>query len=956
MAMNDTRSTPRRPKRADLAILLLALAGGIGPIALAQVAQPTATAPQPPEKPDPADPPPMASSVAALLNASYLTDAERAAKRVFHGQWTDADLNTPALRAQAALIRGAYDDPALSDPTTPAPDRAQAAILCGDFAIALDLIGPKETDQDSLRIRRLRGEALEGLGRFDDALKAVESALAPTQDGTRAMESLSGTDVAELVQAWVLHARLAGAGKGAGGGDDAANEYRTVQGWLTHARNELDKLAWPVRLAEAKLLVSKDNRAQGGEAALEVLSLNPKCAEAWAIAGELAVDGFNFEAAESIAARIEEVAGGTTIESAAILARARLRLSDPDGAELVLAPALEKFPRSPRLLGLSAAAAALRYDEGATRSRLEQLDGVSPRTPDGYAAVGSALAEARQYDLAPPFLNEAIKRGPNRPEPLIDLGLMALQAGRDLESIDTLTKAQALDPFHARADNTLKLAKMLMGYERVESDHFIVRFSGAGDALLAGEMLPLLETMHDRVCGQDAGGIDHEPQTKTVIDLMPDSRSFAVRITGMTQIHTMAASTGPCIAMETPREGGGRRVGLYDWLRVVRHEYTHTVSLSRTKNRIPHWYTEAAAVYLEDSPRDTRTCRLLADALLNNGLFGMDEISIKFVRPKKPIERSLAYAQGHWMYEFIILRNGPRAPLDLMDRYAAGDRQDAAFQKVLGTSEEAFLAEFKAWAHERVVEWGLAPKPGQSTLEDLLKAEQKAKPEAGDAKDAEADDAANPEGEAKDAQEPNPEEQPGADQPQDANPLAKLMQRRAPRLPQPTQEMVDRWLTQHPDNPWALRAAIDLALKSSKGEPTADLIPLLERYAKACPVEDLPHRLLAKWYLDQKQGPQAIEHLEFLDQREQYTPIYAVELAKQYASQGDWPKATTKATRATIVGPFVASNRELAAAIAIQAKDPATAKRHIAALTIIEPDRPQHQQRLEAIQKLMAPK
>ena len=64
--------------------------------------------------------------------------------------------------------------------------------------------------------------------------------------------------------------------------------------------------------------------------------------------------------------------------------------------------------------------------------------------------------------------------------------------------------------------------------------------------------------------------------------------------------------------METPREGGGRRVGLYDWLRVVRHEYTHTITLSRTNNRIPHWFTEACAVSQEPGPRDFDTCKMLA--------------------------------------------------------------------------------------------------------------------------------------------------------------------------------------------------------------------------------------------------------------------------------------------------------------------------------------------------------
>src|SRR6185436_13057722 len=119
------------------------------------------------------------------------------------------------------------------------------------------------------------------------------------------------------------------------------------------------------------------------------------------------------------------------------------------------------------------------------------------------------------------------------------------------------------------------------------------------------------------------------------------------------QIHTIAAATGRCIAMETPRDGRGH-LGTYDWVRVVRHEFTHTVTLARTNNRIPHWFTEAAAVYLELSPRDYPTCQLLAGALDNDRLFDMTEINTAFVRPRRQSDRQQAYAQGHWMYEFIL--------------------------------------------------------------------------------------------------------------------------------------------------------------------------------------------------------------------------------------------------------------------------------------------------------------
>src|SRR5690606_36959197 len=96
-------------------------------------------------------------------------------------------------------------------------------------------------------------------------------------------------------------------------------------------------------------------------------------------------------------------------------------------------------------------------------------------------------------------------------------------------------------------------------------------------------------------------------------------------------IHTVAAATGPLIAMEVPRVGK-RNMGEYDWLRVFRHEYAHTITLSKTKNRIPHWFTEAAAVYSENAPRDFSRAQLLTQALLNGTLFDMREINLAFTR------------------------------------------------------------------------------------------------------------------------------------------------------------------------------------------------------------------------------------------------------------------------------------------------------------------------------------
>jgi len=485
----------------------------------------------------------------------------------------------------------------------------------------------------------------------------------------------------------------------------------------------------------------------------------------------------------------------------------------------------------------------------------------------------------------------------------------------------------ALDPFNVRARNSLRLLNDLAAHETLESDHFIVRFKPGIDNAMARDMLGPLEEIHRIVCGI----IEHEPRVKTLIDLMPDHATFAVRITGMPAVHTIAAATGPVIAMEAPREGP-RSKGPYDWVRVIRHEYAHTVTLSRTNNRIPHWFTEAAAVYVEESPIDYPTAQMLVAALETGALFDMQEINIAFVRPKKPSDRAQAYAQGHWMYRYIVDRWGASAPLRLMDLYAHGMREDRAMREVLGVSQEDFHTGFIAWARKDAATWGMLPSPsiGELRLEATLR-DQESSARLLDAIGQLARVAGAP---ALAGTRPSVTA--------DELPLIGV-----------TPELVDYWAIQHPEHPDVLELLIEDELAFAGGRATEATADLLERYARARPVDPMPHRLLAQLYLDSEDPARAVPHLEYLDAREQYAATYAVELARRYAAAGEWDTAWAKAIRATNIAPYNASYRELAATVAIRRNDLAAAIHQIEALVILEPNQPRHAQRLEAVRRMM---
>jgi len=883
-------------------------------LALLSLALPLHAQPQAP--PDSLPIPPTSQAVITTLEAEYLTDAERADRRIFHALWLPSDLNDPARRARAALICGAIDDPSLSDPAAAIEDRAEAQLLRGNPQAALDLLA----HASSPRAARLRAESLESLGKPDDANKALEPAIVALDADKRDPAAIT-----EGVRALMLRARLEGR---------PADDYNRMLQTLIGVQQDIDRLYWPALVAQAELLVDKDNPTDAAKALQDALTFNASAVEPWFLFGKMAVDSFNFQMADLIAAHLDNVARRFSDDPAItspyadiVRARSWMRQNDPDFAEVHIERVLTRFPIHREALALHCAITAQRYDFDRLERQLTEFDALSPNSPLALFEAGAILSEMRQYARSADYLGRAAQRQPNWPAPFIELGLMEMQAGRDDQARAALTRAFELDPFNVRAKNSLTLVNELAIYERVETPHFVIRHKPGSDAVMARDMVEPLEEIHRIV----AAAIEHEPAVKTTIDLMPDHQWFGVRITGMPAIHTIAAATGPVIAMEAPRVGA-RNNGEYDWVRVIQHEYTHTISLSRTGNRIPHWFTEAAAVYVENAPRDYPTCQLLLRALDTDTLFDLRQINVAFVRPEKPDDRAQAYAQGHWMYQYMVHHYGSSAPLRLMDEYAKGVREAAAMQSVLGVSQEQFMRDFTAWAREDVKQWGMLPSP--SIKELLFEATIK------DPINREALRVAVGEYAALGGWKLSTGSRLGAEWYE---------------LPfvQATPELVEFWSVTFPDHADVLELFLSDQLVLTDNKATPELVPLLERYAKARPVDPMPHRLLAKLYLAENKGAEAIPHLEYLDVREQYSPTYAVELAKRYSATGDLDRAWAKALRATRIAPYDPTHRELAAAVAIRRGDLAAAERQINALIELEPDQPKHKQRLEALRARM---
>jgi hypothetical protein len=298
-------------------------------------------------------------------------------------------------------------------------------------------------------------------------------------------------------------------------------------------------------------------------------------------------------------------------------------------------------------------------------------------------------------------------------------------------------------------------------------------------------------------------------------------------------------------------------------------------------------------------------------------------------------------------------RFGESALVRLLEHYHNGEREQQAIPAALGVTREQFYADFLEWAGHQLDAWGLNAKPTIEELTDQLRMND---PDM--ALVMEASRKARLDAIVKRLTSQVGEPAAGSGDPAQRG---QLTADKWPDLVRPPVEISDeqlaKWIDQYPDHPdlreLQLRRRIKRAGDDISPNDTA-LIELLDQYAALRPVDPYPHKKLAQIWLNSNTPGKAIPHLEYLDVREEKTPVYAVELAKLYRAQGDLDKALAKATRALCIDPFSAPDRELAAAIALEAKNYEVAKQHIFALTLLEPDRPQHAKRLAAIEKLIA--
>jgi tetratricopeptide (TPR) repeat protein len=799
--------------------------------------------------------------------------------------------------------------------------RNEARSLLKAFVDGHPKLEKKNLDAEAVAVYAAYGRALEDAAEYP-AAAAIYEKLAPLAEGDLPDDPFAATQIAFAIE---RDGVLTATGR---------EKHRSVLYMLSQITAN-DATYWPAKLLEADILAAAHNDKDTGTALNEVLDLNPNETHARFLAVDHALAGYDFEGAGRMLDDIADRADTAAV--AAYKGRLLLKERLPEKAVAPLLEAVGRDPGYAKARGWLAATYYLLNDREKMEAQLNALTLGAGGGPHPVALFEAAeiLRDARQYPEAEKLYQQADGSAAWWSEPSSALAQLYLETGQEDKARSAYNKSFSIDPYNLRAYNQITLLDILSKFTTLESKSrlapgsdqpaFIIRYDRK-DQVLAELAIDWLEKIRPEIWSYFQITTLPAP---TQIELFPSHEQFGVRTTGLPWIGTVGACTGNVIAMDVPRGGAQYLMGPFDWARVLRHEYTHTVTLAMTSNRIPHWLTEAAACNQEEAPRDWENCQLLASNYRAGTLFKIADLNWGFIKPKRSIDRQLAYMESQWLYEYLVGTYGLPKMLDFLKAFHDGKTEAQAWPVAYGKSMEEMDKEFHAWAGKQIDSWGLPNEPLPKRAE--LDAALTKNPADADALVklgwllASGNDMAGAQRQLEKAVAADPENVRAREL------LGTVLSRKEKDK---ARAMLEAVVKDDPNRPVSVRTLGLLAMGRKDYDDAEKWFIQLQHLR---PLDEASYTNLAGIYLLKKDTKNATAQLEELCRHEQKDDRVPRRLSELYAEQDQLAQARTAAYRALRINPYNALNHLAMGHILIAQKKPADAVEYFQHAADIQP-------------------
>jgi tetratricopeptide (TPR) repeat protein len=382
-----------------------------------------------------------------------------------------------------------------------------------------------------------------------------------------------------------------------------------------------------------------------------------------------------------------------------------------DEAGKVLEGVLKINPSEPRAWAFRAVLAHLVADEAGEKEARAKAMAAWAKNPEVDHLIGRELAQKYRFAEGSACQRRALGLDPGYMPAKVQLCQDLLRLGEEEEGWKLADEIFAKDGYNVVAFNLVALRDHLKGFRTLREEGFVVRMD-AREADLYGDRVLALLRQARKVLREKYGATVKEP---VVVEIFPQKKDFAVRTFGLPGADgLLGVCFGRVITANSPASQGESPSS---WESVLWHEYCHVVTLSKTLNKMPRWFSEGISVY-EEEQRDPAWAAApnpqFREMLLAGDLTPLSRLSSAFMAPETPLHLQFAYYESGLAVEFLVGRFGLPAVRGLLDDLGAGKSMNEALPGRAKLSLEQLDDEFAAFARKR----GESIAPG-ATWEEL---------------------------------------------------------------------------------------------------------------------------------------------------------------------------------------------------------------------------------------------
>lgn len=546
-----------------------------------------------------------------------------------------------ATAADAALTLNAFDDRA-------AVIRVKALLAVGQYEQAL-AAGRRaiEDNPESLQLRLVLAEALKANGKAGEALGSLQSIATLAQE-----QPLSYQDAAN--QATIGQALVAVGG---------ADARKVLEQYYDKAKKAFPKAVEPLQ-ATGELGLDKHDHALAADAFRAAAKLNAEDPEIWLGLARATADAEGDEAETALKKALAlnpRMVGALLFEADHLIDGEAY-----DEAGAVLQRALAVNPKSPEAWAYEAVLAHLKGDHaGEVKAEAKGLEPAATNPVVDYT-IGWKLAANYRFAEAAAYQRKALDMDatylPSKGELATDL----LRLGEEDEGWKLVDEVNKADPYDVTAYNLVTLHGVMNGYRTLKSDHFEIKMDPREADIYGGELVKMLETERAELTKRydiDWTGVTH-------IEVFTRQRDFQIRTFGLPIGEGfLGVCFGPVLTMNSPAALASHPE---NWQAILWHEFGHTVTLTKTHNKMPRWLSEGISVY-EERRRNgtwgqamTPSYRqvILGEAPKKEGSYDVtpvSKLSSAFLKPPSGEALMFAYFESSQVVKFIEEKWGQAA-------------------------------------------------------------------------------------------------------------------------------------------------------------------------------------------------------------------------------------------------------------------------------------------------------